>query len=111
MSVTRIEEPSGDVSMAAAGNVSTYVCGPGVFERYSGSSAALGMPGRPPKIRTDHVQVRTWDALVQFTDGLSGRARLDGEPSLLREHPAIVAEDLVQRFASDQDDVLVQVAR
>lgn len=111
MSVTRIEEPSGEVALAAVGNVSTNVCGPGVFERHIGSSAALGMPGQPPRIRVERAHLRTWDTLVQFTDGLSGRASLDGEASLLREHPIVIAQHLLERFGSDQDDVLVQVAR
>jgi len=111
MSVTRIEEPSGEAALTAVGNVSTNVCGPGVFERHIGSSAALGMPGQPPRIRVERVHLRTWDTLVQFTDGLSGRASLDGEAPLLREHPIVIAQHLLERFGSDQDDVLVQVAR
>ena len=111
MSVTRIEEPSGEATLAAVGNVSTNVCGPGVFERHIGSSAALGMPGQPPRIRVEGTHLRTWDALVQFTDGLSGRASLDGEASLLREHPIVIAQHLLERFGNDHDDALVQVAR
>jgi anti-sigma regulatory factor (Ser/Thr protein kinase) len=111
MSVTLIEEPSGEAALAAVGNVSTNVCGPGVFERHIGSSSALGMPGQLPRIRIERAHLRTWDALVQFTDGLSGRASLDGEASLLREHPIVIAQHLLEKFGGDQDDVLVQVAR
>ncbi|HEX7671718.1 MAG TPA: SpoIIE family protein phosphatase, partial [Polyangiaceae bacterium] len=112
MSLTRLEEPSGEVALAAVGNVSTNVFGPaGVLERHIGSSAALGMPGQPPRVRIERAHLRSWDALVQFTDGLSGRASLDGEASLLREHPILIAQHLFEKFGSDQDDVLVQVAR
>ena len=97
MSVTRIEEPSGEAALAGVGNVSTNVCGPGVFERHIGSSAALGMPGQLPRIRIERAHLRTWDALVQFTDGLSGRASLDGEASLLREHPIVIAQHLLEK--------------
>lgn len=111
MGLARIEEPSGRCSMATVGNVSTYVCGPGVFERYSGSSAALGLPGKPPKIRTELVELRPWDIVFQFSDGISARAHLKGEDSLLREHAVVIAQHLIRTFATDKDDVLVQVAR
>ena len=34
---------------------------------------------------------------------------LTGEHDLLREHPVVIAQRVVERFARDNDDVLVMV--
>jgi hypothetical protein len=49
--------------------------------------------------------------LVMFTDGIGSRASIETDLSLLREPPIVIAHQLVERFAREDDDVLVLVAR
>ena len=111
LGLSSIDERAESADLAAAGNVSTFIVGPRNLERFAGASAALGLPGRLPRIRVTRATLRSWDTLVQFTDGLSSRATLDGDGALMREHPVVVAAHLFQTFGTDQDDALVQVAR
>jgi hypothetical protein len=47
--------------------------------------------------------------VVLFSDGIRSKLDLAGELDLLREHPAVIAQRVVERFARDDDDVLVMV--
>ena len=49
------------------------------------------------------------DILILFSDGIRSKLDLTGELDLLREHPAVIAQRVVERFARDDDDVLVMV--
>jgi hypothetical protein len=46
---------------------------------------------------------------VLFSDGVRSRVDLAGELDLLREHPVVVAQRVVERFGRPDDDVLVLV--
>ncbi len=49
--------------------------------------------------------------IVAYTDGLTSRVSLEEEPDILREHPIVIAQHLLQAFARNSDDALVLVAR
>jgi hypothetical protein len=49
--------------------------------------------------------------VMLFSDGLSTRLSLSEEPELLREHPILIAQKLMDAFARDNDDALILVAR
>ncbi|CAN5855427.1 hypothetical protein BH11MYX2_BH11MYX2_26670 [soil metagenome] len=51
------------------------------------------------------------ETLLVYTDGIASRASIAEDFALLREHPIVIAHQLVERFARDDDDVLVLVAR
>jgi anti-sigma regulatory factor (Ser/Thr protein kinase) len=107
----RLHEPSGDLESAGIGNASARVCGPQLNRRFSGRSFVLGSRGQVRAPVTERQSIGLRDVLVLFSDGLSSRAELDKDLDLLREHPIIIAHQLVERFGRDNDDVLVLVAR
>jgi anti-sigma regulatory factor (Ser/Thr protein kinase) len=111
MAAARIRESNEAVDVACIGNVSVHVYGPGKARRASGPSFILGARGRRPKVVVEEQSLASRDVLVLFTDGLSSHVDLDGELDLLREHPIVIAHQLVERFQRDNDDVLVLVAR
>jgi anti-sigma regulatory factor (Ser/Thr protein kinase) len=111
MATARIHEPSGELESASVGNVAARLCGPQLNRRFSGRSFVLGSPGNARKPVTEQQQVGQRDVLVLFSDGMTSRADLEGDLDLLREHPIVIAQQLVERFARDNDDVLVLVAR
>ena len=111
MALARIAGGADEASIASVGNVAAYVCGPGTSHRFAGAQFALGVPGPVRTIRLHRTPIVARDALVLYTDGLVGRASLDGELDLLREHPIVVAHAMLERFGRDDDDALVLVAR
>ena len=110
MGVARIAE-SGASRIACAGNIAAHVYGPAPAVRVTGPSSFLGAPGRPPKLDTHESSLATTDAVLLFTDGLSTRTEIGDEQDFLREHPIVIAHQLVKRFARANDDVLVLVVR
>ncbi len=111
MAVARIPEPGDAVEVAAVGNIAIHVTGPRGSWRTSGSSFVVGAPGDPRKPMTHERALDPRDVLILFTDGLTTRTDLQGELDLLREHPIIIAHQLVERFGRDNDDALVLVVR
>jgi hypothetical protein len=51
------------------------------------------------------------EVFVAFTDGVSSRASISDELALLREHPIVIAQYLVEHFGREDDDVLAVVAK
>jgi N-acetylglucosamine kinase-like BadF-type ATPase len=102
-------EASGDMTVAGVGNVGAHVYGPEASWRFGGSSYVLGSPGGARRIAVEHRHVDVRDVLVLFSDGIRSKLDLTGELDLLREHPAVIAQRVVERFARDDDDVLVMV--
>ncbi len=111
MAVAHVAEPDGTTSTASVGNVSAYMCGPSISQRFGGASFVLGSPGplRPP--RTDHATLTPRDALLLFSDGITSRAHCDKRLDLLREHPIVIAQTIMKEFGRDDDDVIVFAMR
>jgi anti-sigma regulatory factor (Ser/Thr protein kinase) len=108
MAAARLEA-TGELSVAGVGNVGTHVYGTGPSWRFGGSSYVLGTPGGVRRVAMERHPLRERDVLVMFSDGIRSRIDLTGELDLLREHPAIVAQRVVERFGREDDDVLVMV--
>lgn len=102
-------EASGALTVAGVGNVGAHLYGPGASWRFGGSSYVLGSPGGARRIAVEHHHVELRDVVVLFSDGIRSKLDLAGELDLLREHPAVIAQRVVERFARDDDDVLVMV--
>jgi anti-sigma regulatory factor (Ser/Thr protein kinase) len=111
MATARIHELSGELETASVGNAAVRLCGPQLNRRFAGRSFVLGAPGNARRPVTEQQLVGSRDVLVLFSDGLSSRADPETDLDLLREHPIVIAQQLVERFARDNDDVLVLVAR
>jgi anti-sigma regulatory factor (Ser/Thr protein kinase) len=119
MAAARLTEAPRAVALACVGNIVAMLVGPRSAAgagrgagagRFGGSSSVLGSPGTPRRILLERREMETSDALVLCSDGISSRVDLSGDPALLREHPVVVAQRIVERFARDNDDVLVLVA-
>jgi hypothetical protein len=111
VTLARVLEREDELEAASVGNVTLHVAGPGRSKHLSGVSWVLGSPGPRRKPTLDRLPVSARDAVVMFSDGLSARFELSQELDLLREHPIIIAQRLLQRFARANDDALVLVAR
>jgi N-acetylglucosamine kinase-like BadF-type ATPase len=98
---------AGDVTAAGVGNVAAHAYGVGPSWRFGGSSFVLGAPGGARRIAVEKHHLDSRDVLVLFTDGIRSRIDLTGELDLFREHPVVVAQRVVERFAREDDDVLV----
>jgi anti-sigma regulatory factor (Ser/Thr protein kinase)/serine/threonine protein phosphatase PrpC len=109
MTVVRIDEAREEIALACVGNVAAQLVGPAGSRRFGGSSFVLGSPGGARRVTTEVRPIEMRDALVLFSDGVSSRMDLTGEHDLLREHPVVVAQRVVERFAREHDDVTVLV--
>jgi anti-sigma regulatory factor (Ser/Thr protein kinase) len=108
MTIARLET-GGGISVAGVGNVAAHVYGPGSSWRFGGSSFVLGSPGGARRTAVEHHALAPRDVLVVFSDGIRSKIDLTDELDLLREHPVVVAQRVVERFGRNDDDVLVVV--
>jgi negative regulator of sigma-B (phosphoserine phosphatase) len=112
MAVSRIDEGSGSMQAASIGNVELQVCRPRDARRFGGSSAIVGGKGnRPVKPRTETVTLAPDDLVILSTDGISSKLSIEQDLALLREHPIVIAQRIMERFGKTTDDALVLVAR
>jgi anti-sigma regulatory factor (Ser/Thr protein kinase) len=100
-------DATGGLSVAGVGNVAAHTYGRGPSWRFGGSSFVLGAPGGARRIAVEAHHLDDRDVLLLFSDGIRSRIDLTGELDLLREHPVVVAQRVVERFAREDDDVLV----
>ena len=110
MAVARIDEHTGALDVGSVGNIGVHVYGFRTGRRFGGSSFVLGAPQRVRKIREETATLEPHETLVMFTDGVTSRLALEDELDLFRRHPLVVAHQILERFARDDDDVLVLVA-
>lgn len=111
MAVARIDETTGAMTLASAGNVDVQATAFRRLRRFGGSSAVVGGRPGPLKVRTETVPLLADDVVIVTTDGITSKAIIEDDPLLLRAHPAAIAQRILERFARPNDDALVLVAR
>ncbi len=111
MTLLRVDESTGELSCCGVGNVQAMVCGQGLTRRFVGVSSVLGVRGPTRRLLVERIPVDRFGVAVLFTDGISTRAQLEEQPSLLVEHPVVIAHWLLETFGRGHDDMLVAVAR
>ncbi|HEX2568025.1 MAG TPA: SpoIIE family protein phosphatase [Polyangia bacterium] len=112
MTVVHIDEARQEIEHSGAGDVSARICRYRDERRLGGTARTLGRAElRPRPCRPDKAELQGGDVVVLFTDGLSSRLTLAETPGLLREHPILIAQQLMLSFARDNDDALIVVAR
>ena len=108
MTAVRVQDGT-DATLAAVGNVTAYAFGGGRSERLASGTRVLGSPDGLSGMATQEFSLRPRDALVLYSDGLPWCVDLSREVALLREHPAVVAQVLLERLGRGIDDELVLV--
>lgn len=101
----------GALEISSAGNVEALITGFRRSRRLGGTSATIGGRRGPLKARTEMTALATDDVLVLMTDGIQTRASIQDDPALVRAHPAVIAQRVVERFVRPNDDALVLVVR
>ncbi len=109
--LARVLEPEDELEAACVGNVTMHVAGPGRSKRSLGASWVIGSAGGRRKPSLERLALADRDAVVLFSDGLSSRLDLSHELDLLREHPIVIAQQTLERYARGNDDALVLAAR
>jgi len=100
---------SDHVDLVAIGNVTAHVYGLQKTKRFTGTSFVVGARGEHRRPAAESVQLDPRDVLVICSDGIRSGLDLTGERELLLEHPIVVAQRVVERFARPDDDALVMV--
>jgi anti-sigma regulatory factor (Ser/Thr protein kinase) len=107
----RIDDTKAEVACLLAGNVAVQVVSPRAARRLGGTAGFAGMPGARPRARVQRESIAPRDALMLFTDGVTSRAAIEDDLELLREHPVVIAHEVLNRFGRPTDDALVLVVR
>lgn len=97
------------VELAAVGNITAHVYGPHKARRFTGTSFVVGARGDARRPATETIQLDPRDVVVVHSDGIRTGLDLTGELDLLREHPIVVAQRVVERFGRPDDDAMVMV--
>ena len=100
-----------NLALAAVGNITVQLVQPHSERRFGASSFVVGSPQRGWRSRVEESAIEAGEMLILFTDGIESRASIEEDLALLREHPITIAHQLALRFARDNDDVLVLVAK
>jgi len=111
MAVVALRQQETKLELASVGNVTTELVQPRAERRFGGSSFVLGSPQRGWRAQSTHDAVAREEVILLFTDGIASRASIESDFALLREHPVIIAHQLVERFGREDDDCLVLVAK
>lgn len=112
MGICRVAEDAGTLEVSSVGNIDVQVCGPRAVRRFGGSSAVVG--GRRStviRVRTDRALLSQGELVILTTDGISSKLAIEDDLALLRMHPIVVAQRIMERFGRTNDDALVLVAR
>ena len=111
MAALALRQEETSLELASVGNVTVELVQPRQQRRFGGTSFVLGSPQRNWRAQSTHGAVAPEEVVVLFTDGIASRASIEADFALLREHPVVIAHQLVARFGREDDDVLVLVAR
>lgn len=112
MGVCRVAEDAGTLEVSSAGNIDVQVCATRAVRRFGGSSAVVGgRRGTMIRVRTDRALLSEGELVILTTDGISSKLAIENELALIRLHPIVVAQRIMERFGRTNDDALVLVAR
>lgn len=112
MAALRVHQPTGRLDFAALGNIQARVAGRTGSRRLVGRDGFLGSSGRRRSRRHPMtLDLGAGDVIVMASDGLRTGVTLEREDLVPGEHPIVLAESLVERYARGHDDVVVLVAK
>lgn len=111
MAITRVDERASALETASVGNIAVQLAAHRRAHRFGASSAVLGARQPAMRVRSEMSMAESTDVVIMMTDGIKTQLSLDEEAELLREHPIVIAWEIVSRFGRSNDDALVLVAR
>lgn len=112
MAVARWQETGGRIESASAGEVYAQLYGGAAAHFFASTPYVLGDASMPKRaIRVETHLLDGVSTLVMFSDGLRSRTSLKNNPNILRHHPVVAAQHLMDGFSRPDDDALVLVVR
>lgn len=112
MAVARIDLTRREIAYAGLGDINTRIYRPHDSYRFSSRPGFLGKRDQQVvKVHAESIPLRAGDVFLMFSDGILTRMDLAEEFQLLREHPVLVAEHVMERFRRTTDDAIVLVTR
>jgi anti-sigma regulatory factor (Ser/Thr protein kinase) len=111
LAVTRIDRETSMLEHTGVGDVQTHAYRARWSERFVSSTGVLDARSVTRRLTLNRAVLERGSVLVLFTDGMKSKLTLEEDLELLREHPIVIAQSVVERFARAEDDALVLVAR
>jgi anti-sigma regulatory factor (Ser/Thr protein kinase) len=105
------ERESCTMDLAAVGNITLELVEPRATRRFGATSFVVGSHQRGWRAQVESARVAQDQLFVAFTDGVASRAHISDELVLLRQHPVVIAQYLVEHFGREDDDVLAVVVK
>lgn len=99
------------MDLASVGNITVELIEPRVARRFGATSFVVGSTQRGWRAHVESTAIASDQLFVAFTDGVASRASLADELALLRDHPIVIAQHLVEHFGREDDDVLAIVVK
>ena len=109
MAVARIG--AGTMDVASVGNVDVQLVARRASRRFGGSSAIVGGRPGPTRVRGESAPLAEDEVVLLSSDGIRSKLSIEADLMLLRAHPAVIAQRVLERFGRDNDDALVLVVR
>jgi serine/threonine protein phosphatase PrpC len=109
--VSATETTAPNLELASVGNITIELARTRSSRRFGASSCVLGSSQPGWRARFESTPIEPNETLILYSDGITSRASLGDDVTLLLEHPIVIAHQLVERFSRDNDDVLVLVAK
>jgi anti-sigma regulatory factor (Ser/Thr protein kinase) len=104
-----IRREAGELDYVAVGNVSARICSPERERGLVSYGGTVGTQANPPSARVTTYEWPTGGRLVLWTDGLTSRIDLAGDPDLMSHDPAVTAAVLHRNHTRGRDDATVVV--
>lgn len=99
------------LDLSSVGNITVELVGGSASRRFAASSFVVGSRQLGWRAHDEQVTVERREVLLVYSDGIQSRGTVADDHELLRKHPVVIAQQLVERYAREDDDVLVLVAK
>lgn len=111
MAVVALSEAAAPlIELASVGNITVELLRVRSGRRFAATSFVVGAAQRAWRPHVEVVPMDPREILIVHSDGIASRASVADDDALLRQHPIVIAQQLVERFGREDDDVLVLVA-
>ena len=111
MSATRLDWKTNRIEHVCVGDIATQVVRYRSRDRFACRPGILGRRDGDHRRAVERAPLGRGDLVLACTDGLKSGIDISEDADLLREHPLVVADRLLTRYARTTDDALVLVAR
>ncbi len=111
MCAGRLDRTAGSLAHVCVGDIGGQVVRFRESRRLTSRPGMIGLDDRAYRPMLERVTIRPGEVIIAYSDGLKSGVDVSDDAALLREHPLAIADHVLSRYARDNDDAIVLVAR